>query len=156
MVNLRSLAEARPESGDRSHRFAPGGWPRLREAHSSQWWTAGASGVSLCAWPRSPAGQTSTALPLRGPMVRTRRTFRPLLTAALAFSVAPTLGAQAARKPTIEQFISPASPLELASAKKVDRLAWPVFEKGMRNVYTAAAPDFTPVRLTRFLEDNGI
>ena len=26
----------------------------------------------------------------------------------------------------------------------------------MRNVYTAAAPAFTPVRLTRFLSDDGI
>ena len=30
------------------------------------------------------------------------------------------------------------------------------YDRGMRNVYTAAAPDFKPIRLTRFLEDNGI
>src|SRR4029450_6485230 len=59
-------------------------------------------------------------------------------------------------KPTIEQFMSPASPLDLAAAKKADRLAWMAYERGMRNVYTASAPDFKPVRLTRFLEDNGI
>src|SRR5688500_2546991 len=88
-------------------------------------------------------------------MFRTRRTFRPLLTAALIFVVASQAAAQA-RKPTIEQFMSPASPLALATARKVDRIAWPVYDRGMRNVYTAAAPDFTPVRLTRFLEDNGI
>ncbi|HEX6943963.1 MAG TPA: S9 family peptidase, partial [Gemmatimonadaceae bacterium] len=68
---------------------------------------------------------------------------------------APALAAQQA-KPTIEQFMSPASPLDLVAAKKADRLAWMAYDRGMRNVYTAAAPDFRPVRLTRFLEDNGI
>ena len=52
--------------------------------------------------------------------------------------------------------MSPSSPLELVSAAKADRVAWISYEKGMRNVYTAAAPSFTPVRLTRFLEDDGI
>src|ERR1019366_4166735 len=70
----------------------------------------------------------------------------------LAF--APQLFAQA--KPTIEQFLSPASPLELSSARKADRVAWVAYERGMRNVYTAAAPDFKPVRLTRFLDDDGV
>ena len=88
-------------------------------------------------------------------MFSTRRTFRPLLTAALTFVVAPQLVAQT-KKLTVEQFISPASPLEVVAARKADRIAWPVYERGMRNVYTAAAPSFTPVRLTRFLEDNGI
>jgi hypothetical protein len=55
----------------------------------------------------------------------------------------------------VEQFMSPASPLELVSARKADRVAWTTYEKGMRNVYTAAAPRFTPMRLTRFLEDDG-
>ncbi|MGQ0640888.1 MAG: S9 family peptidase [Gemmatimonadaceae bacterium] len=59
-------------------------------------------------------------------------------------------------RPTVEQFMSPSSPLELVSARKADRVAWMAYEKGMRNVYTAAAPNFAPVRLTRFLEDDGI
>jgi hypothetical protein len=59
-------------------------------------------------------------------------------------------------KPTMEQFYNPASPLELTSAKKADRIAWMVYERGMRNVYTAAAPAFKPVRLTSFLKDDGI
>ena len=59
-------------------------------------------------------------------------------------------------KPTVEQFMSPASPLELVSARKSDRVAWTTYEKGMRNVYTAGAPSWAPVRLTRFLEDDGI
>jgi len=56
--------------------------------------------------------------------------------------------------PTLAQFLSPASPLEVRSARRADRLAWITYERGMRNVYTAAAPDFKPVRLTRFLEDD--
>jgi dipeptidyl aminopeptidase/acylaminoacyl peptidase len=43
----------------------------------------------------------------------------------------------------------------LVSAKKADRIAWIAYERGQRNVYTAAAPDFKPVRLTSFLEDDG-
>ena len=73
---------------------------------------------------------------------------------ALSLIFAPRLLAQT--KPTIEQFMSAASPLELTSAQNADRVAWIAYERGMRNVYSAAAPDFKPVRLTRFLEDNGI
>jgi dipeptidyl aminopeptidase/acylaminoacyl peptidase len=71
--------------------------------------------------------------------------------------LAPALLAQTAAqtKPTIAQFLSPASPLEVTSARKADRIAWMTYERGMRNVYTAAAPDFRPVRLTRFLDDDG-
>jgi dipeptidyl aminopeptidase/acylaminoacyl peptidase len=70
---------------------------------------------------------------------------------ASPFSAA--LGAQG--KPTVEQFLSPASPLEVTAARKADRLAWMVYDRGLRNVYTAAAPNFRPVRLTRFLDDDG-
>src|SRR5688572_882884 len=75
-----------------------------------------------------------------------------------AFLLAIVASSSAAQqtKPTIEQFMSPASPLDLVAAKKADRLAWMAYDRGMRNVYTAAAPDFRPVRLTKFLEDNGI
>src|SRR5687767_1363180 len=61
-----------------------------------------------------------------------------------------------AAAPSIAAFLSPSSPLSLVAAKKADRLAWMAYEKGMRNVYTAAAPSFTPVKLTRFNEDDGI
>jgi dipeptidyl aminopeptidase/acylaminoacyl peptidase len=74
----------------------------------------------------------------------------------LALVLVPPREAGAQGKPTVEQFMSPASPLDLVSAKKADRLAWMVYEKGLRNVYTAAGPTFTPVRLTRFLQDDGI
>jgi dipeptidyl-peptidase-4 len=86
-------------------------------------------------------------------MHRSHRILRAV-TATLTLALAPQLFAQA--KPTIEQFLSPASPLELSSARKADRVAWVAYERGMRNVYTAAAPDFKPVRLTRFLDDDGV
>ena len=63
---------------------------------------------------------------------------------------------QAAPVPAYQQFLSPASPLELVAARAVDRVAWTSFEEGKRNAYTAAAPAFTPVRLTNFMTDDGI
>ena len=56
---------------------------------------------------------------------------------------------------TLEQILSPAYPVEMVSARKAERIAWIAYERGMRNVYTAAAPDFRPVRLTGNLEDDG-
>jgi dipeptidyl aminopeptidase/acylaminoacyl peptidase len=55
----------------------------------------------------------------------------------------------------MEQYFSIASPLELNAAKKADRIAWITYEKGMRNVYTAAAPLWKPLRITKFLADDG-
>ena len=68
--------------------------------------------------------------------------------------VSAPLAAQS--KATVAQFLSPSSPLELARAEKSDRVAWVAYERGMRNVYTAAAPDFKPVRLTAFMQDDGV
>src|SRR4051794_718957 len=96
-----------------------------------------------------------------------------LATATVALSALP-LGAQLraanpARMPqptsstpkyattySIDQFLSPASPLEVSAAKKSDRIAWVSYEKGMRNVYVASAPDFKPVRITKFTDDDGV
>src|SRR3979490_1019487 len=58
--------------------------------------------------------------------------------------------------PTIEQFLMPGTPIEIVSAKKIDRIAWTAYEHGLRNVYTAAAPDFAPVRLTTVAKDDGV
>ena len=74
---------------------------------------------------------------------------------ALAVAAALPLGAQGA-KPKIGQFIGTSEPLEVVSAEKTDRIAWVAYDRGMRNVFTAAAPDFKPVRLTNFMEDNGV
>lgn len=74
---------------------------------------------------------------------------------ALALSVEAGAQVMSANAPSIAAFMSPASPLTLVSAQKADRIAWMVYDKGLRNVYTAAAPDFKPVRVTSFLKDDG-
>jgi dipeptidyl aminopeptidase/acylaminoacyl peptidase len=74
----------------------------------------------------------------------------------LALASLPQPGANAQGRPKIDDYIAPAYPFELVSAKKADRIAWLSFDRGMRNVYTAAPPAFTPVRVTRNLEDDGI
>jgi len=58
--------------------------------------------------------------------------------------------------PTIEQFLAPGTPTEIVAAKKAERIAWTAYEHGLRNVYTAAAPAFAPVRLTAVTKDDGV
>ena len=86
--------------------------------------------------------------------------FSPFVARRLAQLTVPAVvlfvsSLDAQSKPTIEQYLSPASPLEVTSARKADRVAWMTYDRGLRNVYTAGAPDFRPVRLTRFLNDDG-
>jgi dipeptidyl aminopeptidase/acylaminoacyl peptidase len=85
--------------------------------------------------------------------------------AALAAVIPPAVTAQrpiappirtTASSPAYQRFLSPASPLELVAARKVDRIAWTTFEEGKRNAFTAVGPSFVPVRLTNFLTDNGV
>lgn len=57
---------------------------------------------------------------------------------------------------TIEDILSPAWPFDLVAAADTDRIAWLAYERGRRNVWTAVAPDFEPVRLTDWLSDNGL
>jgi len=80
-----------------------------------------------------------------------------VLAAVLRTGAAPAPApAQARHVPTMVQFMSAGYPLELVAAKKADRIAWIANDKGLRNVYTAAAPDFTPVRVTSYLKDDGV
>src|SRR5216110_420155 len=84
------------------------------------------------------------------------RAFRfALVIGIVAF--APQWRPQAApAPPTIEQFLAPGTPIEVASARRADRIAWTAYEHGLRNVYTAAAPTFAPVRLTNVTKDDGV
>jgi dipeptidyl aminopeptidase/acylaminoacyl peptidase len=95
--------------------------------------------------------------------------FRPSLALLALLGVSSPLGAQTrlASTPTpksttrattysIDQFLAPASPLEVSAARKADRVAWVSYERGMRNVYVASAPDFKPVRITKFMNDDGV
>src|ERR1019366_8186197 len=79
---------------------------------------------------------------------------RNRLLIALTVAISLPLGAQTSR-PTIAQYIVTAEPLEVTSAQKADRIAWIAYDRGMRNVFTAAAPDLKPIRLTNFMEDDG-
>ena len=89
-----------------------------------------------------------------------------MFTSRLRLSVVAVLGlvlavplvatqAPAPRHPSIASYLKPGLPLELVSARKVDRIAWIAYEAGLRNVFTAAAPTFAPVRVTSFLKDDG-
>ncbi len=83
---------------------------------------------------------------------------RGLKVACLAALVVVMLSASfasAQKSFTIEQILSYALPSNLVSARKVDRLAWCEVERGIRNVYTASAPSFKPVRITDFMNDDG-
>jgi len=77
-----------------------------------------------------------------------------VVAAIAAGSLAPHAAPAAA--PTIDQFLSPAYPLQIVSARKADRIAWLAYERGRRNVYTAAAPGFQAVQLSHFADDNGV
>jgi dipeptidyl aminopeptidase/acylaminoacyl peptidase len=84
--------------------------------------------------------------------MRNHRLFPLNLILALAFAVA----ALTAEKPfTIEQVLSAPYVSDLVSARKANRIAWIEIKQGVRNVYTAVAPDFNPVRLTDFDQDDG-
>ncbi|CAN5777625.1 hypothetical protein BH11GEM1_BH11GEM1_29360 [soil metagenome] len=84
----------------------------------------------------------------------------PLHAQNIASVTAGSTGAPAASPSapqyTIDQFLSPASPLEVTAARKVDRIAWVTYERGMRNVYVATAPAYKAVRITAFMKDDGV
>src|SRR5580704_16067543 len=79
--------------------------------------------------------------------------FRLLILMVVA---AALLSAASLTVPSYREFLSPASPQEVVAARKVDRIAWVDYAEGKRNAYTAVAPQFTPVRLTNFMKDDGI
>ncbi|HLG06299.1 MAG TPA: prolyl oligopeptidase family serine peptidase [Gemmatimonadales bacterium] len=82
--------------------------------------------------------------------------FAPRL--ALLLTIGLPAGSLTAQSPshTVDQFLSPASPLELGAARKADVVAWVTYERGLRNVYAARGPGWQALRITRFLKDDGI
>ena len=100
--------------------------------------------------------QTMSSSARRG--LHAPRSGRAVITAALAaaFALMTVVSAWAQTAPSIDQFLHPGFPSELVAANQTDRIAWLANERGLRNVYTAAAPDFRPVRITSFTEDDGI
>lgn len=87
-------------------------------------------------------------------LVRYGATRLASVVALAAMLVAPP--STAAQTFSISDVLSPGFPYSLVSAEDVDRIAWLENERGMRNVYTAVPPTFTPTRLTDFLEDDGV
>ena len=73
-----------------------------------------------------------------------------------AVSLLPGQLGAASQPPSFKEFLSPASPQELAAARKADKVAWVDYAEGKRNAYVASAPLFVPVRLTNFTKDDGI
>ena len=83
--------------------------------------------------------------------------FRLLAVAALLLALVGAAPEIAAQKPsTVASYLSPGYPVEVVSAARAERIAWIAYEEGKRNAYTAAAPAFSPVRLTSFMKDDGV
>ena len=55
----------------------------------------------------------------------------------------------------LEDVLAPAFPYYLVAARSSERIAWVENERGARNVYTAAAPLWRPIRLTSTSKDDG-
>ncbi len=56
---------------------------------------------------------------------------------------------------TLEQVLSAPFPSELTAAPGGGKVAWLLNERGARNIWIAAAPDFKGVRLTNYTQDDG-
>lgn len=89
-------------------------------------------------------------------MLRTRPVLIAAVLVGAALAARPFAATQTTPRPTIEQFLGAASPTEVVAAAKADRIAWVSYEKGRRNVFTAAAPAFAPVKLTNYPNDDGV
>ncbi len=87
--------------------------------------------------------------------MRRSRHLPALISVLVLLALALVASPQAQRQPSVDDFLSPAYPFELVSAKATDRIAWLTYESGRRNVYTAAAPSFSPVRVTQTTADDG-
>src|SRR5438067_3296445 len=76
--------------------------------------------------------------------------------AALALSVLSVgLIAAAPSSFTVDQVLSLPQPDNLVASPVGSTLAWTFNERGVRNVYVADAPGFTPRRLTAYTDDDG-
>ena len=76
-----------------------------------------------------------------------------VIVVAIVLAVGAAGSSAAERTFSLADVLSPAYPSGLVAAKSVDRIAWIFNDRGARNVWTAAAPDFRPVNLTGFGRD---
>jgi dipeptidyl-peptidase 4 len=79
----------------------------------------------------------------------------PLTFLALILFALPCAAPVAGQGFSFEDLLSPPFPSEMVSARTADRIAWISVEMGRRNVFTAEAPDFRPVQLTFWTDDDG-
>lgn len=84
---------------------------------------------------------------------RRRGIARALAAAAAAVSAAGAAAAQP--RFDIEDLLSAPQPEQLTAAATVPAIAWVGNERGVRNLWTARAPDFAPRKLTGYDEDDG-
>ena len=85
----------------------------------------------------------------------TVRRLAPLTLLAVFVLLGQPLPAQRKVSP-VADYLRPGYPMGMASARAAERIAWIAYEEGKRNIYTAAAPAFAPVRLTAFMDDDGV
>ena len=81
---------------------------------------------------------------------------RPVARLALCLALAGLpCAARAQGAFTVEQALSAPFPTELVAAPAGARVAFALFERGLRNVYVAEAPGFTARRVTSYAADDG-
>lgn len=56
---------------------------------------------------------------------------------------------------SLQEIMSSPFPTELTKAEDTNRVAWVLNDEGKRNIWTAEAPDFKPVKLTSYQKDDG-
>lgn len=60
-----------------------------------------------------------------------------------------------AQEASLKTLLSYSFPTELTASKDQGAIAWVENKEGVRNIHYAIAPEYTPVKLTRYTEDNG-
>jgi dipeptidyl aminopeptidase/acylaminoacyl peptidase len=73
---------------------------------------------------------------------------------ALVLLLGSSIGLQA-QSFSIEDILSAPFPSQLTTAAHANRIAWVFDDKGARNVWTAAGPDFHPQQITHYVGDDG-
>ena len=61
----------------------------------------------------------------------------------------------AGQKTDLKELLSYSFPTELIAAKKKGAIAWVENKEGVRNIYYASAPSYTPTQVTKYKEDDG-
>lgn len=85
--------------------------------------------------------------------VNRQNSFQRILIFAFALFFAISANAQ---NFSLEQIKGYPFPTGLTSSANTPRIAWVFNERGVRNIYVAEAPDWTPVKLTNFTKDDGL